>query len=185
MKTVAYIGNFGPEWSSENDIRKAFNQLGWQVRQLQENQVSIQQVREAALSSDLLLITSTWDDALPLNDMITIFFECAKVGIPTASIHMDTYWPLSRLGRKFWLNPMFHVGNIFTADGDWDEKWRAFGKYHYWLKPGVRHDAVKRGSFRLEYAADVAFVGSNGVGYHEAEWSYRKDLLVSCAGDSF
>ena len=36
---------------------------------------------------------------------------------------------------------------------------------------------VHLGTYRDSYACDVAFVGSNGVGYHEAAWPYRKELL--------
>jgi hypothetical protein len=33
------------------------------------------------------------------------------------------------------------------------------------------------GTPRSEYTCDVASVGSNGVGYHDAVWPYRKELL--------
>jgi hypothetical protein len=75
-----YIGNFGPIWSTENEIRRSFEYLGWSVIQLQENQTSTAEVRQADLSSDLLLITSTWDDALDLNEMITTFYLCSQEG---------------------------------------------------------------------------------------------------------
>ena len=34
-----------------------------------------------------------------------------------------------------------------------------------------------RGTFKEEYACDVAFVGSNGEGYHTDVWTYRKELV--------
>ena len=176
MKTVSYIGNFHPEYSTENDVRKAFEHIGWTVKQLQENEVSIEQVRESALSSDLLLVTGTWD-ALPLMDMLDVYHDCALAGIPTATLHLDTFWGTSRAGRKWWREAMFHTAYLFTADGDYQEQWKNFGKNHIWLPPAVRHDACHLGTPRDEYKCDVAFVGSNGIGYHEDVWSYRRELV--------
>jgi hypothetical protein len=174
---ISYVGNFAPQWSTENDVRLAFEHLGHEVVKLQENQVTMRQVREASMSSDLLLITSTWDDALPLNEMITLFKDMAQAGIPSATLHLDTFWGKSRGGRKWWLNPMFHTSYIFTADGDYQKEWELLGKTHVWLPPAVRHTAAKPGTYQNEYACDVAFVGSNGSGYHEDVWGYRKELV--------
>lgn len=174
---VAYIGNFLPEYSTENDVRKAFESLGHEVVQLQENKMNIRHLRNMALTSDMLLITSTWDTIIPLTDMLTLFKELAERKIPTATLHLDTFWGKSRGGRKWWLNPMFHTAYIFTADGDYQEEWKAYGKNHIWLPPAIRHDAVGKGNVREEYKCDVAFVGSNGVGYHEDVWPDRKALV--------
>lgn len=172
---VAYIGNFEPEYSTENDVRKAFEHLGNEVIQLQENKFNINFLNPADF--DLLLITSTWDNAIPLDKWLDLMHRCAKEGKPTATIHLDTFWGTSRGGRKWWLNPMFHTAYIFTADGDYEKEWKLFGKNHIWLPPAVRHDAAHFGKFREEYACDVAFVGSNGIGYHEDVWKYRKELV--------
>lgn len=174
---IAYIGNFEPEFSTENDVRKAFEFLGHELIQLQENKVTPSHVRNIALTSDMLLITSTWDNALDLKEMLTIFKECAEKKIPTVTLHLDTFWGKSRGGRKWWLNPMFYTAFIFTADGDYQDEWLLYGKNHIWLPPAVRHDAVSEGNFREEYACDVAFVGSNGIGYHEDVWPDRKILV--------
>lgn len=171
---LAYIGNYGPPWSTENDVRKAFEHLGWEVNAVQENQPPYTIDLD---TTDLLLITGTWDEAVPLVEMLDLFHECAKRGIPTATLHLDTFWPTSRGGRKWWRSPMFHTAYIFTADGDHEEKWKALGKNHIWLPPAVRHDAAHFGKFREEYACDVAFVGSDGRGYHEDVWPYRKELV--------
>ena len=42
---------------------------------------------------------------------------------------------------------------------------KLYGKNHIWLPPAVRHSAAHFGTFKEEYACDVAFVGSNGDGY--------------------
>lgn len=174
---IAYIGNFEPEYSTENDVRKAFEHLGHEVIRLQENDASeVIKVRE--YNFDLLLITGTWDcTAEILAEYITMFKECAKRGIPTATLHLDTFWGTSRGGRRWWLHPMFHTAYIFTADGDYQKEWKLFGKNHIWLPPAVRHTAVGKGHYRKDYACDVAFVGSSGQGYHEDVWPYRKELV--------
>jgi hypothetical protein len=173
---VAYLGNFVPEFSTENDVRKAFEYLGWEVVTLQENRTNIQTIKGMALKSDLFLVTGTWD-SIPLPDMLDLYHDCAVKGIPTATLHLDTFWSTARHGRKWWREAMFHTAYLFTADGDYQDEWKAFGKNHIWLPPAVRHDAAHFGKFREEYACDVAFVGSNGHGYHEDVWSYRRELV--------
>lgn len=174
---ISYIGNFEPEFSTENDVRKAFEYLGHEVIRLQENRINLSQVRQVALDSDMLLITSTWDNALDLRGMLDIFYECAKKGIPTATLHLDVFWGTGRGGRQWWLNPMFHTAFVFTVDGDHDIEWKNYGKNHVYLPPGIRHDAAHFGKFREEYACDVSFVGSNGSGYHEDVWPDRRILV--------
>lgn len=180
---IAYVGNFEPEYSTENDIRKAFEYLGHEVIKLQEgdqynlNKASIEQIRSAALTSNLLLWTGTWGDAYKLEDVLDVFHDCAAAGIPTATVHLDTFWSTKRDGRKWWREPMFHTAYLFTADGDWQFEWKLLGKNHTWLPPAVRHDATDNGVHTEKYACDVAFVGSNGNGYHEDVWPYRKELI--------
>lgn len=174
---IAYIGNFdGVPYSTENDVRKAFEHLGHEVVKLQENKVDMETVRREAINSDLLLVTGTWGDALPLPEFIDLIHEMATLDKPTATLHLDTFWGTSRGGRKWWREPMFHTSYIMTADGDYQDKWELLGKNHLWLKPGVRHDAAKFGTERPEFECDVALVGSNGKGYHEDVWTYRTEL---------
>lgn len=178
MKSVAYVGNFAPPYSTENDVAKAFEYIGWNVKKIQENGTTTSQIRELALDSDLLLITGTWGrDAIELDDWLGLIHELAVNKIPSATLHLDTFWGTGRGGRKWWLEPMFHTSYLFTADGDYQKQWELLGKKHYWLKPAVRHDAAFIGKFNPEYACDVAFVGSNGVGYHEDVYPERRHLV--------
>lgn len=171
---IAYLGNFQPEFSTENDVRKAFEALGHEVIQLQENTYNgIPGVADI----DLLLITGTWDNLTTMENLVNRMHEFAAAGTPAATIHLDTFWGKSRAGRKWWLHPMFHTAYIFTADGDYQKEWKLFGKNHIWLPPAVRDDAVHKGKSRSEYECDLAFVGSNGQGYHEDVWGYRKQLV--------
>lgn len=177
---VLYIGNFQPEWSTENDVRKAFEFLGHEVVKVQENdpsalQMLYQLVRRNGF--DMVLMTSTWDEALPLSAMLDFFKDCADRGIPTATYHLDIFWGSDRGDRRWWRNPMFRTAHVFTASNDWQREWQAIGVNHHWLRPAIRHDAAHFGTFRPEMACDVAFVGSNGIGYHESVWPYRKQLV--------
>jgi hypothetical protein len=151
--------------------------LGWEVIKLQENRSTWQEIREAALSSQFLLWTSTWDTAQPLPETLDTLRECAMRGIPTATLHLDVFFGADRGSRKWWISPMFFTRYVFTADGSHQGQWEALGVDHRWLRPAVRHDAVHNGTPRPEYACDVAFVGSNGIGYHDAAWPYRKQLM--------
>lgn len=174
---IAYIGNFQPEYSTENDVRKAFEHLGYEVTQLQENEATWQEVREVALNSELLLWTSTWDDAQPLDETKETLRLCKEKGIPSATLHLDIFFGSDRGDRDWKSNPMFLTEYVFTADGDHQKEWEEMGVNHIWLPPGVRHDATNEGTFNHSYACDVAFVGSNGEGYHTAVWPYRKELV--------
>jgi hypothetical protein len=153
--------------------------LGWDVVRLQENRSSWKQLRDAGLDSDLLLITGTWDEAQPLRETLDTLRQCALRGIPTATLHLDVFFGSDRGPRKWWLHPMFLSRYVFTADGSHQDDWMRLGVDHRWLRPAVRHDAVHSGKPRPECACDVAFVGSNGIGYHDAAWPYRKELLAA------
>jgi hypothetical protein len=174
---VAYVGNFEPPWSTEQDVRKAFEYLGHEVMQLQENRATWQEIHEAAFSSELLLWTGTWDEAQPLAETLDALRQCALLGIPTATLHLDIFFGADRGARKWLLSPMFFTRYVFTADGGHQSEWEAMGIDHRWLRPAVRHDSVHDGTPRPEYECDVAFVGSNGIGYHDSVWPYRKQLL--------
>ena len=179
---IAFVGNFQPRYSTENDVVEAFRWLGHDVALLQENGVTADELRSSALASELLLWTSTWDQAQPLLKTRRTLAELADAGIPTATYHLDTFWGLHRDGRQWRENPMFHTRYIFTADGSyedrWDELFSGSDRQHSWLPAGVRQSACYVGTARPEYVCDVAFVGCDGrnCGYHP-EWPYRRQLV--------
>lgn len=177
MTRVAYVGNFEPEFSTENDVRVAFESMGVTIIPLQENKATPGAIRDIAMVSDLLLWTGTWDDAQPLDETITTVKMLAQKGIPSACYHLDTFWTSDRGDRRWWLAPMFQMQTVFTADGDSTPLWERMGVDHRWLRPAVRHTACEPGTFNPKYACDVALVGSNGIGYHESVWPYRAELV--------
>ncbi len=177
---IAYIGNFEPEWSTENDVRKAFEHLGHEVIKLQEDKTPWQVTRRVALESNLLLWTSTWEPengGQALSESLETLRMCALRGIPTATYHLDLFFGSDRGERRWIVNPMFYTRYVFTVSDDNRSEWEKIGVNHIWLRPGIRHDAAHFGNYREEYACDVAFLGSNGIGYHVNAWPYRKLLI--------
>lgn len=175
--TVAYVGNFEPEYSTENDVRKALESMGHSVICIQEDKAAAIALGPTIQAADLLLWTSTWDSTDLAAHVDGIVYQCARKNIPSAALHLDVFWGTDRGGRQWWRNPMWKLQHAFTADGDHQAEFARFGVNHHWLPPGVRHDAAHDGTYRDEYACDVAFVGSNGVGYHEEVWPYRRQLV--------
>lgn len=178
---VAYVGNFDPEWSTENDCRLALEALGCDVVCLQENRTSPDTLRAAAMSADLLLWTTTWDDAQPGTVTAQLVEDLLARGIPSAAYHLDVFFGTDRGGRAWWRNPAFHLQHQFTADGDHADEWaklrpEAWQETH-WLPAGVRH-TVTPGTPDRAYVCDLAFAGTDGIRtpYHP-EWPYRPELL--------
>ena len=178
---VAYVGNFDPEWSTENDLRIGFEALGWEVVQLQESRTGPDVLRKTALESDLLLWTSTWGAPQPHHTRAyEVASECAAKGIPSACYHLDLLWGLARAGLDWRSNSMWQMAHFYTADGGHQAEFNhEFGEdRHRWLPAGVRHTATEPGHPRREHACDVAFAGADNrrVHYHP-EWTYRRDLV--------
>ena len=44
MKTIAYLGNFGPSFSTESHLRRTLINMGHRVVSLQENKVNLDTV---------------------------------------------------------------------------------------------------------------------------------------------
>ena len=197
MPRVCYVGNVGPgsaDHSTENDIRRAFEYLGWTVdpvreidfmRQIQRPR-DWEALRERFLASDLVLHTLTQGQYPAVDQVLGLWQACANAGVPTASVHLDLFYGLSSpkdagpqrqdLPR---LHPMFRVAHVFTADGDHDAEFERDGVNHHWLPPAVRHDEARRieptAEDRVKYAGiDVAFIGSKG--YHK-EWPHRPEMI--------
>lgn len=175
MTVVAYVGNFEPEYSTENDVREGLATWGVEVVPLQENRVSEARILEVANSGqvDMLLWTSTWDRHR--SDLLT------DVTVPTATYHLDLFHGLRREGRRWPTNPMWGADHVFTPDGDHDTEWASMGVRHHWLPPGVRRTACKILHDPVNPTGrpvDVAFVGADGMRtpYHP-EWPYRSDLV--------
>lgn len=182
---IAYVGNFDPTHSTENEVAKAAEACGHEVRRLQENRAETWTDSSLLAGVDLLLWTRTgwdwpaatgwtWEEATGRQHGVLAF--CRARGIPTAGIHLDRWWGLDREGQVR-DEPFFGVDLLATADGGHDEQWAAAGVNHRWLPPGVSEFECGGGTFNRRLASDVAFVGSWRPGYH-AEWTHRPELVA-------
>lgn len=160
---VLYVGNFEPAHSTENDVRQAFEHLGWEVDRLQEREFTrafaagaFGPVYDRALSADLVLHTMTQGSYPDPERVLDLWRACERAGVPTASIHLDLFYGLaspkdqgpqrSELPRE---HPMFRVAHVFTADGGHQDEFARDGVNHHWLPPGVKHgEAIDIGPIR-------------------------------------
>lgn len=179
---VIYIGNFKPVFSTENDIKKSFETLGWEVWPVQEDEVTDETVNEIIRKESeykFILFTRTWQHT-------AIYYRhiLERTKLTTVSFHLDLYIGLER-GKNLDLDEFFKSDYVFSADGGHQEEFRKFGINHIWLPPGILHTSCYLGEKKQEYEKDVIFVGS--YRYHP-EWNYRPkliDWLRTTYGDRF
>lgn len=178
MLTCAYLGNFDPPHSTENEVRKALEALGHRVLPLQEGAVRAVDVPRKASDADLLIWTQTYslaEQGGTLAERRQMVDTLRAQGTPTVGVHLDRWWGLSRqdqIDRE----PFFRVDLLCTADGGHDAQWRQAGVNHVWMAPAVSEFECVPAEPSDEYAADVAFVGNWGGSYHR-EWRHRRELV--------
>lgn len=186
MTRIAYVGNFLPEHSTENHVRKALGNLDHPVIPLQENTAATwDALTRPDIGVDLVLWTRTgwdwnhdcgWDNDTRLARQHDALAACADQGIPTVGFHLDRWWGLDREGQVY-DEPFFGCDLVFTADGGHPDEWESAGVNHRWASPAVLRaetERVGRPSPR-RYPQRLAFVGS-WQSYHP-EWSYRGELV--------
>lgn len=175
--TIGYVGNFGPEHSTENEVRKALEKLGHTVVQLQENDPATWQ-RCLAPPDDwnLVLWTRTWH--LPGEPQLEALAALKAAGIGTIGFSLDRWWGLDR-EHQVRDEPFFRCELVVTADGDprHQRLYEQAGVNHLWAQPGVAEsECYRAGEYDRTFAQrPVAFVGSHGE-YHP-EWGYRLELI--------
>lgn len=174
--TIVFVGNFEPQFSTENDLRWTLEDMGHQVIACQENKALTNDILAKALAADMFLYVHTheWETpgSVPMREVIK---QLHRQGKPTVAFHLDYWYGLKRqadVGKDaFW-----SCDYVFTADGDpKSQQWfESLGIKHYWSPPAV----VKRDCYMAEEVPalrqDVIFVGSSI--YHE-EWPYRMQII--------
>ncbi|MEK9644208.1 MAG: glycosyltransferase [Alphaproteobacteria bacterium] len=181
---VAYIGNFRPFHSTENEVRKAWEALGAVVLPLQEDECDWQGLPALVDSErvDLVMWTRTADlDRATNATKLLALTELEARGVPSVAYHLDRWWGLRRQ-HEIAEQPFFRCAVVVTADGGHQDRWEAEGVNHRWLPPAVSEFECSPGTPRDEYASDIAFVGS-WQGYHR-EWKHRP-ALVRCLQHSW
>lgn len=175
---IAFLGNFGPEFSTENEYKWTFEQLGHTVIPLQESRATTTECLAAGLDADIFswVNTHSWQTPGP-GSMYDVLDDLRKAGKKTFGMHLDRYQGLNvgdgrqnRVGTTPW----WKMDYIFTADGGNNEFFKDRGVNHFWLPPAVAKRHCFIGNFRQEFACDVAFVGARG--YHP-EYSFRSHLV--------
>lgn len=181
---VGYAGNFDPPASTENEVAKALEANGHEVRRLQENRADTWTDPASIEGLDLFLWTRTgwsWPDATGWSWEQAVEYQRALLAalrmrrIPSAGIHLDLWHGLDRVGQIA-NEPFFGVDLLCTADGGHEAEWVAAGVNHRWLPPGVSEFECGGGTFNRRLASDVAFVGSWRPGYHH-ESPHRAELV--------
>ena len=186
---IAFLGNFGVDYSSENHHKKSLESLGHEVVPIQEGQVGSESIWDIASDCDVFVWVHTHGWETPTTGGLTmpaILDRLKEKNIPTVTYHLDLWFGLDR--QKDLEQDEFykHIGHFFTVDkkmADWfNENTNVKGHY---LHAAVYDQECYFGDWRQEYAKDVAFVGSRG--YHH-EWQYRPQLidwLKDTYGDRF
>lgn len=183
---VTYIGNFGPEHSTESHVAQALRSLGHDLTTVQENEVENWRNLAAGIDivgQDLVMWTRTgWDwraygisapDAHALQR--TMLARARSEGVPTVGYHLDRWWGLRRQ-HEVVSEPFFRVDLLITADGGHDPEWAGAGVSHLWMPPGVSEFECVPGTYTPDMASPIAFVGSWLPGYH-AEYPQRGHLV--------
>ncbi len=175
--TIAYIGNFEPEHSTENHVRRALTNNGQDVEPFQEHKVEEwERLNKKMHHYDFVLWTRTiWNPPISYERMRGMQERAQSHGIPTVSYHLDRWWGLNR-EQEVQESPFFKNTLVITADGGHDLEFRRNGTNHLWMPPGVsRDECMREPAVRPEYKHDVVFCGSS-MSYHK-EWSYRLQLV--------
>lgn len=176
---IAYIGNFGCDFSTENEIRWTLEEkFGHRVIKLQENQIRTDEVVQATRERGcrLLLWTHTHGKDWEMIGNISqdkMLSELRSSGIKTASFHLDRFWGLNKLdGREGRIgnHAFWHTDAVFTADGGNDDRFRERGVNHVWLPPAVVERDCYFGKIQPHYTSPVCFTGADG--YHP-EYPFR------------
>lgn len=173
--TIAYIGNFVPTHSTENHIALTLEDMGQTVYRVQEDEIKSGQFPlplEAMGMPDLVLWTRTWKGHVT----IKMLNELKKMGITTASYHLDLYMGISR-ELAMTDDPFWQTDFVFTPDGDpkSEAKFRKLGINHHWLPAGVYKKETKKGTYQKKFDSDIAFIGT--VWNYHPEWPYRAKLV--------
>lgn len=170
---VAFIGNFKPDHSTENQIRWALEEgLGHDVELLQENEVNLTAIQSAARFSDVLFwVRTTGWLRVPDKEMLE-FLGQAK--IPTVSIHLDKFWGIPDREALIGVHPFWRTKFVFTADGSRQEDFAARGVNHFWMRPAVSEVFCHPGQPWDMYRCDVGFVGARD--YHR-EYPFRGQMV--------
>lgn len=177
---VAYLGNFRPPYSTENDYRLAWKDAGHAIHPIQEgDQDELLNLTIDVFDGqyDLVVWTRTKDLADQAGDtaQLVLLRACHQAQVPIIGVHLDIWIGLAR-EKQIETDPYFGVDLLLTADGGNQDRWEELGVNHEWLLPGISSQWLGVGEPRDEFRSDMAFVGSWQGGYHR-EAKHRHELV--------
>lgn len=176
MKTIAFIGNFNVAYTTENERKYSFEKLGHKVIPLQENRVRANDLMRLRNQVDMLVYSHTHDPSYIIPHLKQVFAEYKKAGVPTVSVHLDTWVGLERI-KDVGVEATWHCEYIFMADGSAEAAavYNKLGLNWYYLPPGVvEKDCYISSPSYTKYPHDIVFTGSKN--YHP-EYPYRRELV--------
>lgn len=182
---IAYWGNFGPEHSTENDVRRSLEELGHEVVLIQEGEVRALDVPDHAAGVDLLIWTQTYalaEQGGTREERARTLDDLRAAGVPTLAFHLDRWWGLAREAQVL-EEPFFRCDLVATADGGHEAEFAAAGINHVWAPPGVLGAECVPGVPMPSYRSDAAFVGSWRRYGHEEWWPARRAMLDALRHD--
>ncbi len=174
---VAYLGNFVPEHSTENHIARAFTNNGHELVKFQEGDANrLTDLTFDVKSYDLVAWTRTRDLSNKVGHaaQMRLIYACRRAGVKIIGLHLDLWWNIGR-EDEILTEPFFRVDALFSADGGHQDRFKWAGVNNIWFPPAISEGEALLGTFRQEYASDIAFVGSH-QGYHE-EHRHRFELV--------
>ena len=145
---IAYIGNFVPDHSTENHMRKAWENLGHTVYGIQEGDEDARLTLINTIKDyKLVLWTRTADLAAKwgTRKQYEILATAKQNKVPTVGFHLDRWWGLDR-EACIWEEPFFRCEYVITADGGRQSEFNSVGVNHSWLPPAVSIDEAKLGT---------------------------------------
>lgn len=180
-----------PPHSTENHVARAMRNHGWDVEQVQENDISQWGKMADALTDatseglpDLVLWTRTgwawehlgWSHNEAMSAQALLRVVAGRRHVPVIGYHLDIWWGLKR-EVEVSTEQFFDVDILITADGGHDDRWVEAGVNHVWFPPAISAAEAHVGQHRDEFASRIAFVGSHDGGYHP-EHQHRHQLVA-------
>lgn len=179
---VAVLGNFEPEFSTENEYRDAYERNGVAVDTFQEGDPKAMVDLLGCLrdgTPDFVHWTRTKGLADRLGDAAQweMLRTAGRAGVPVVGPHLDIWIGFER-EKQIETDPYFRgVDLLLTADGGNQEAWESYGVNHRWLLPAISERWLGLGTPQERYRSKIAFTGSWQGGYHpEAE--HRHQLVA-------
>lgn len=174
---LAYVGNFGPAYSTESHVSHSFELAGHNVLRIQETDGIWEKVPQLANdhNAQAVIWTRTWGLDRQLDWQTKGINHLRERGILSIAIHLDKFFGLPR-EDQLTVEPWFQCDWVFTADGGNQERFRELGINHHWLPPGVYEPECYEGTPQYHYTFDIAFVGS-WQGHYHPEWEHRRQLV--------